>query len=289
MKQFDTLCLSGGGIKGFAFIGVIKYLEEINYIDVSKINKYVGTSIGSIMAFFLSLGYSCKDIETFILEFDLNKLQGDVNIDNLIFNHGIDSGENIALLLQEFIDYKYNVKDLTFEEHYKLTKTKLSIIGTNYTKGVEAMFNYETKPNMSVITAIRISCAIPVMFIPVLFENEYYIDGGCINNFPLKYCNIATTLGIYIKWSCCNNMNNFINLLMGTISIMCDAISIKDSKLFNIIEIEHYTQEFTRFDLTYDEKKKMINIGITYAKKYIDNQKIINIDSEEELMQNKFN
>jgi hypothetical protein len=287
--MYDTLCLSGGGIKGFSFIGALKYLEDINYIDISKITKYIGTSVGSILSLFLSLGYSCKEIEIFILEFDFNKLQGEINVDNLFINFGIDDGTKLNLLLQEFIDYKYNVKDLTFQEHYKLTNKKLIIIGTNYTKGEEAIFSYETKPKMSVITAIRISSAIPVMFTPVLFENEYYIDGGCINNFALKYCNISSTLGIYIKWSSCNDIKNFLSLLMGTLCIMCDAISTKDLKTYDIIEIENYAQEFSRFDLSSEDKQIIVDLGKIYAKKYIDNKKLYIIDSEEELLQNKFN
>jgi hypothetical protein len=70
---------------------------------------------------------------------------------------------------------------------------------------------------------------------------------------------------------------------------MCDAISTKDCKIHDIIEIENYAQEFSRFDLTSEDKQKMIDLGKIYAKKYIDNKKLYNIDSEEELLENKFN
>jgi NTE family protein len=299
MINYDTICLSGGGVKGFSFIGALKYLEGINYINILNINNFIGTSAGAIASLFLSLGYTCLEIETFILEFDFNKIQPDVNIDNLLLNFGIDNGEKITLLLQEFIEYKFNVKDLTFEEHHKLTKNKLSIIGTNYSKSTEVIFNYETKPKMSIITAVRISCAIPIIFMPILFEEDYYIDGGLVNNFPLKYCNSNTTLGIYIKYSACNKLDNIISLLMGALSIMSDTVSTKDCKNNNVIEIENYHQEFVRFDLTLEDKIKMIDLGVIFTKKYIDNIKIqelnniklldINIDSEEELLQNKFN
>ena len=82
-----------------------------------------------------------------------------------------------------FLKEKYNLEDINFIDHFKLTGKKLTMIGTNFSKACETVFNYETYPLMSVITAIRISCSIPVIFEPVLFEGDYYIDGGLINNF----------------------------------------------------------------------------------------------------------
>ena len=48
------LCLSGGGIKGAAHIGVIKALEESNV----KIDMISGASSGSIVATLYAAGYN---------------------------------------------------------------------------------------------------------------------------------------------------------------------------------------------------------------------------------------
>ena len=52
------LCLSGGGVKGAAHIGVIKVLEEN---DV-KIDYIGGTSSGSIVAALYASGFSSDEI-----------------------------------------------------------------------------------------------------------------------------------------------------------------------------------------------------------------------------------
>ena len=46
----DTLCFSGGGIKGFSFIGVLDYLAKNNKINLELIKNYVGTSCGAILS-----------------------------------------------------------------------------------------------------------------------------------------------------------------------------------------------------------------------------------------------
>ena len=38
---------------------------------------------------------------------------------------------------------------------------------------------------MEVISAIHISISIPILFKPCLFDNKYWIDGGCLNNYPI--------------------------------------------------------------------------------------------------------
>ena len=64
--MINTLCLSGGGIKGISYIGTLMYLESENYLDINNITTYVGTSSGSILSFFLNIGYSLKELEHYV-------------------------------------------------------------------------------------------------------------------------------------------------------------------------------------------------------------------------------
>lgn len=60
------LCLSGGGVKGAAHIGVIKALEEN---DV-KIDYIGGTSSGSIVAALYASGFSSDEIYDIFKKYD---------------------------------------------------------------------------------------------------------------------------------------------------------------------------------------------------------------------------
>ena len=53
--MIKTLCLSGGGTKGICYIGAIENLESNNYLNLKNIDTFVGTSVGSIISFFLIL------------------------------------------------------------------------------------------------------------------------------------------------------------------------------------------------------------------------------------------
>ena len=70
--MYDTICMSGGGVKGLSFIGTIEKLIKIKYINISNIKKWVGTSVGAIIAYLFCLNYSIQEIKVFIINFDFS-------------------------------------------------------------------------------------------------------------------------------------------------------------------------------------------------------------------------
>ena len=49
-------------------------------------------------------------------------------------------------------------------------------------------FSYENTPDMPVYLASLASCSIPPVFGPILYADDYYIDGGFLNNYPVNSC-----------------------------------------------------------------------------------------------------
>lgn len=271
--EIDTICLSGGGMKGFSFLGALDYLNNVNYININKITNWVGTSAGSIFIVLFSIGYTPVEIGDFFINFDLKKLDPDISVDNVFSNYGISNGERFEFILKSFLKNKLGVEDITFKNLNKVTKKNILIVGVNFTRGCEEVFSHENTPCMSIITAIRISCSIPLFFTPVLYNGCYYVDGGIINNFPINYCNKKTTLGLYIK----NNnfvgeISSIVTIIIGCLAILNDTITLKNIKdCDNIIQIDNYANETINFDITIDTKIKIINLGQIYARKYVEN------------------
>lgn len=67
------LVLSGGGAKGAAHIGVLKYIEEAGI----PIDYIAGTSMGSIVGGMYALGYTSDEILSIISEVDWDRLISD--------------------------------------------------------------------------------------------------------------------------------------------------------------------------------------------------------------------
>jgi predicted acylesterase/phospholipase RssA len=271
-KKYDTICLSGGGINGLAFIGALYYMESNNYIESTLIKNFVGTSIGAIVCFLLALGYSIKEIYDFILIFNFKTLEIDYSIDTIFEHHGINNGNKFEHVFSNFIKNKYDVNDISFEYLYEKTKNNLLIIGTNFSKKIEDVFSYQKTPNMSIITALRISIAIPIIFTPVIYNSCFYLDGGLTNNFPINYCNQKTTLGILITPKKSDNIDidNIISILKGSIELLVQTISKNKINSDNdVIIIDGFPYNILNFEFTYEQKKLLLEHGYECAHKFI--------------------
>ena len=62
--KYDTLVLSGASSKGLLTLGGLQYMYD-NFL-INNVNTYVGTSSGSIIAYFLVIGYTPIEIMMYI-------------------------------------------------------------------------------------------------------------------------------------------------------------------------------------------------------------------------------
>ena len=60
---------------------------------------------------------------------------------------------------------------------------------------------HKTYPDLSLYKAIRMSISIPFYFTPVEYNGNLYVDGGCVDDFPLhKFKHkIDNVIGILIN------------------------------------------------------------------------------------------
>ena len=270
--MYDTLCLSGGGINGISYLGALNYLQKINYIDITKINNFIGTSAGALICFCIYIGYEIEELSDFTLTFNLSKLTDDINIDNLIEHCGTINGDKVLFMYKSFLIHKNFNENITFLELFKITKKTLSIIVTNYNKCCEENINYLTNPNMPVAIAVRMSSSIPIIFNPVRYNDNWYIDGGLLNNFPIKYGDPKTTLGIHITYPKNNDFNHILDFISGIITIITYQSNHKDVRPdnLNVIKINAYIKNFD-LEITSESKEQVFLNGETYAKEYINN------------------
>lgn len=271
--MFNTICLSGGGISGFLQLSCLKTLIDEKLLNINKIKKYVGTSVGSMISFLLNLNYTVDEILEFSILYNFNKIVDTSSLENIFDKFGINNGEIFINILSDFLYKKTKLKDITFEQLYKISNKKLGIVGTNFTKNREEYFSIDTTPKMSILKAIRISISVPFMFSPVRYNNDLYIDGGIYNNFPINYCNKNKTFGIcmyndnYLK---SDKLNNYIS---GLIDIMFKIVSTKNNFNKENVIIMNGFKGFSNYEVNDKLKVKLINYGQIETYKFIKKHK----------------
>lgn len=265
MKVIDTLCIGGGGIFGLSYISIIEQLEINSILNLDNIKKYVGTSVGAVISFKLALGYSPKMLKDFCLEFDFKKIRLKPRITNLMENYGIDDGRKINEILKGFLYEKTNMQDITFKEFFAITGKSLKIICTKYEESSEVVFNEDDTPDMSVITAVRMSLSIPLIFTPVFYENCNYVDGGLTNNFGIELCDIEKTIGIIAKNDQMLLINSIPNYILGLVQILFKNSTKRFTPLVKnnnyIYEVEVSPTDAIDFDLDLESKNKIFKLG----------------------------
>lgn len=262
--MINTLVIAGGGLKGFAMVSSIKQLLHFKIIKLKNIKNYYGTSVGSIISSLLAIGYTIDELITFVNKFNFKKLSDDIDIDHLFTNFGISTGNNIITVIQFLFYEKIKKKNITFIELYNMKNITLNIIATNITDGIEEVFNHNTNPDMSVITAIRMSIAVPIIFTPVLFENKLYLDGGLVNNFPINHVKTDKFIGITTNFKDKSSNDSLMSFIFNFINITIKTINLKNITKFNkdnIIFIENNKIDTAEISLDEENKNKLLIIG----------------------------
>lgn len=273
--MFSNIVLSGGATKGLAFIGVIKYLEENNLMDALK--TFVGASSGSLICYLAAIGYTNIEIEVMckqlIHEYNLQP----VNIVALLnINHelGVDNGNVVCEWLYKCTFKKFGTNKLTFLEFTKKTGKHFVVCASNLTKKQPFYFSVDNTPNVFVSDAIRASISIPLIFTPVLINNQLFVDAGVFNNFPIDFIHdftLKNTIGVSIQNKEYNptyplNIFSYFHLILDTI---IDRINLKSDINHNIIHVIIDDSQSSVIDFNFNSMK--INIDASKVKQLIQN------------------
>lgn len=281
IKYFDELIISSSGNKGYALIGCLN--EFCKNYPIDKIKYYTGTSAGSVICLLLILGYNINEINDILLKINFGDFQ-DFKIINLIEKCGLDEGNKFSNLIKAIIINKGFNYNITFKELYEKTNKIITIISVNITKGITEYHNYINNPDMSIFLSIRMSINIPIIFSPILYNDNYYIDGALLEPFAYNYHKNTKKIGFwlfdeneigFIK----NYDTQFVNSLPDSLTYIFSLIKIlhvnymknyykKIPKDVIYINFDLNNISFENFNISDQDKLKMLNIGEKKCKLY---------------------
>ena len=264
--MYKNLIFSGGGVKGYLFLGVFKYLEENNLIkDVKSI---AGTSIGSLFALCFVLKYSFDDLYKIFIKINLmeniDAFNGDI-FTKFMTKYGIESGENLVRIAKIFIKYKTENEDVTFKDLYKYNNVDLRISATCVNDMDCVIFDHTTHPDVKVVDVLRMSVSVPFFFEPVSFSDKLYVDGGLTNNYPIEIYKeeIKETLGFLItnktKSEKIENVEQYILCILKSTLSYIDYCKMREFKKNTILLFDD--TGVLNLDITNEKKDQMVELG----------------------------
>jgi predicted acylesterase/phospholipase RssA len=184
------LVISGGGPIMVQVLGAIQHLEQNNFVDMKNIESIYGTSAGAIVGILICLKYDWETINDYIIKrpwqdvFPI-KVQ---NIFDAYTKKGIFDIKTIEKVFKPLLDAKDIPMDVNLEDFYNLTKIELHLFSFEINEYKAHDISYLTHPKLSLMTAVQMTCALPILVTPVCLDDKCYIDGGMSCNYPLNFC-----------------------------------------------------------------------------------------------------
>ena len=169
-----ALVLGGGGLKGFAHIGVLAALEEKGI----KPAVLAGTSIGSLICAAKAGGMSTDDMTDYAKAlrrrdlFRLNRL-------GMLLERTHAPSIYQATPLRHVCEAV--VRDTTFEE----LDTTLLVNTVDLQRGSPVVWGLPGLRDVNVVDAVYASCALPGFYPPGNVGDRTCVDGGVVDNLPV--------------------------------------------------------------------------------------------------------
>ncbi len=158
-----SLALGGGGVRGFAHIGILRCLEKEGY----KVRAVAGTSAGGIIAAFYAAGYSPDEMEALSNRIDQSRILS-LSLNN---RPGLLSLKNVEMILDE------SFGERTFDD----LNIPCAVVAVDVNSSREVILK-----TGRIVDAILATIAIPGIFPPKEIGEHELVDGGVLDPVPVS-------------------------------------------------------------------------------------------------------
>lgn len=254
-KKYNIgLVLSGGGARGYAHLGVIQALNEAGiFPDVIS-----GTSAGALAGVLYADGYTPNEI--------LNLMN---SVSRLDFMKPALPREGLLQISGVMKILKCCLRAKTFED----LKIPLFVAATDLNNGKAEYFS-----KGDLLDPVMASASIPVLFQPVMMNNIAYVDGGVLDNLPLRpienKCKIV--IGSFVNpVGYMKKISGLINIAERTFMLSMSKEIVEKSKKFDLFVAP---QELRNYKILDPEKAdELFSVGYNATVKKLEEIDILKL------------
>jgi len=252
-NPIKELAISGGGIRGIAFVAALVELERRGILQLKKI---AATSIGAFIAICLMAGYTPQELLDKLWNWPLNTIK-DIDLDNFKNSYSILCGQELKNFFILILSEK-GVVDLSLKELYERSNIELYISICCVNTGKIEYFSHKEVPQINIITLLMMATAIPGILPPIKWNNRLYVDGAIIDNCPMSQLSRDAWCIRPKRSSEKVEPNGILSYFIAIIHIFYKK-SREEYK--NTIEVDTCNVRVTSFNLTIDQKMALVVAG----------------------------
>ena len=267
-------CLFGGGaIRGLAYVGAVRALEELG-VEYDIIG---GSSVGSAFAALIACGYKSYELENLFMKVNF-ELFKDIHL-GIGKPFALSKGGIFVDWLNELISRKISDSSknkLTFADLDK----NLVIITTNLKTFTTQEFSKFTTPDFEVAKAIRISSSMPGLMPPYKYKDTELVDGDLQKASPMwkltdNLSNSESRIMEFRLEGDCDNVAkspiSFINTIYSCVTDIATNFVTEiygQNDRYECIRINTGDIFFADLNLDRESRRKLINSGYEQTMRY---------------------
>lgn len=195
-EPIRNLIFEGGGVCGVAYGGALEVLDDRGIL--STLENVAGSSVGSLAAAMLALGFDAEYIKRRLTTLEFASLADSSfgvlrDVIRLITQYGWHKGDKLEEFVKSLLADANLPPDTTFSglEEANLGPA-LHVTASSLRLGRTLIFSRGSTPDYSVVKALRASASFPLFFTPIKNgDYDYLVDGGLLNNYPIRLFDIG--------------------------------------------------------------------------------------------------
>lgn len=184
------LVLCGGGPSIFRTIGALYHLEDQQFWNIDNIQTIYATSAGALFGAMLCLKFDHDTITNYLINrpwheaYPIKMSQ----IMEFYSKKGIYDHKFAEIIFKPLLRAKGLPLTITLKELFEYSHIELHLYSLELNQFKTVDISYKTHPDLPLLDSVVMTCAIPMLFTPLCKNNECYVDGGIVTNYPLDHC-----------------------------------------------------------------------------------------------------
>ncbi len=184
------IVLCGGGPSIFRTVGALYHLEDQHFWNIANIQTIYATSAGALFGAMLCLKFDHDTITNYLINrpwhesYPIKMSQ----IMEFYSKKGIYDHKFAEIIFKPLLRAKSLPLTITLKELYEYSHIEFHLYSLELNKFKTVDISYKTHPDLPLLDGIVMTCAVPMLFTPLCKNNECYVDGGIVTNYPLGHC-----------------------------------------------------------------------------------------------------
>jgi predicted acylesterase/phospholipase RssA len=200
------IVISGGGPTGVIALGALQHLEKQQFWNIENIESMYCTSAGSLLGVLVALKFDWNTINDYIIKRPWHEAFqiGISQIFEAYNKKGLFDEKLLDIFFKPFFNSRDISMKMTLREFYEYTKIDFHVFSLEINRFQVVDISHKTHPDLELLKAVHMTSAIPMVVSPFCVDDDCFIDGGIISNYPLDYC---------IKNNCITDTNGYEEIL----------------------------------------------------------------------------